>query len=912
MSRTSIVIRGAATHNLRAVDADIPHGALTVITGVSGSGKSSLALDTLYAEGQRRFVQSLSAYARQFMDRLSRPPFDRIERIPPAIAIGQTSQPRNARTTVGAMCQMSDLLQLLWGAVAEPSCPRGHGPIHPSAPSSTRAELVATHDGAKALVVARIPTDRRTAIISQGWTRALDADGSIGELSTDTGADGGHRVLIDRLVVRDTPRLAEAVAAAMTVSEGSAEVVVLPEGTVRRFDRRLACERCDFVAPSRSARLFNPGSPLGACGLCQGFGKVATIDEDKVVPDPSRSLLQDAVAPWSTPRRAHEKEAYHALSREGRLRLDVPWHGLTDDEKALVWDGDRATGLRGVRAFFKRQEAKRYKMSARILIARYRGYVRCSRCQGRRLDDSALAYTIDGHSIADAHRIALTGLRDWIQRQSFDVGITPLLAQIDRRLELLEQVGLGYLTLDREGRTLSAGEARRIHLSSALGAGVTGTLYVLDEPSIGLHPRDTRRLITVLERLASTGNTVVVVEHDTDVIGAADHVIELGPGAGRDGGAVVFAGAPDALGHDTATGRALEGPPPGRDVFRFAGETATLVVRGARARTLSGFDVEIPLGALTCITGVSGSGKSTFLHEVLAWALPRAIAGGVGDPDRVDGFENLERVAKVQVVDTTPLSRSVRSIPATYLDAWGPIRKVLASSPDARRLGLTARDFSFNSDGRCDGCKGIGTITVDMQFLADVETVCEQCDGRRFAARVLEARWQGQDVDQILASSVVEADELFGSHADVRKKLKPMLDVGLGYLRLGQPTSTLSGGEAQRLKLAAHLGKRHQARTLLLLDEPTTGLHVDDVQHLLDALGALLDRGATIVVVEHHPEVIRHAHHIIDLGPEGGDGGGQVVVQGSLFDVLACDPSHTGRALAAYLRGPIPQVGSTT
>ena len=482
----------------------------------------------------------------------------------------------------------------------------------------------------------------------------------------------------------------------------------------------------------------------------------------------------------------------------------------------------------------------------------------------------------------------------------------PLLQRLIRRLEILRDVGLGYLTLSREGRTLSAGEARRVHLSSALGAGVTGTLYVLDEPSIGLHPRDTLRLVELLRALADTGNTVVIVEHDADIIRAADHVIELGPGAGRRGGQLVFAGPPKTLAKtDTAAARALAGPGPAIELAPFAGANNTLRIRGARTRTLRNLDVDIPLGKLVCITGVSGSGKSTLLHDVLGYGLPRVLTGARLDPERVDRIEGAEHVASVEVVDTSPLARSTRSIPATYLGAWAPIRDVLANSADARRLGLTARDFSFNSGGgRCAVCSGLGTVTVDMQFLADITIECEACRGRRFGPRVLDAAWFGFTVDKILGLTVDEADRLFTAHAAVRKRLAPLMRVGLGYIVLGQATSTLSGGEAQRLKLAAHLAARGGARRVFLLDEPTTGLHLDDVAHLLRAFAALIDRGATLLVVEHHLEVIRHAHHLIDLGPEGGEDGGQIVAQGSIFDLMDAPQSHTGRALLEYLGGP--------
>ncbi len=911
MSPRHIELRGARTHNLRGVDVDLPHGAITVVTGVSGSGKSSLALDTLYAEAQRRFVESMSAYARQYLERLERPPMERLDFVPPAIAIGQTSRPRAARTTVGTMSQVSDLLQLLWGAVAEPECPRGHGPIRRAAPSSARAALVARWAGARAVITTTVPGGRESArgLVRDGWPRVLDDVGAVIELDPASPPAGPLRVVIDRLKIADDGRLAESLGAALRVGGGRASVWLPEHEHTEPLSERLECAVCGFVVPERSPRLFSAQSAMGACATCEGFGAVATLDPEKVVPDPTRTLLQDAIAPWSTPRRAGEKRAYHALARDGRLRLTVPWQDLSEAERQLVWGGDPGAGFGGVARFFATLEAKRYKMGARILVARYRGWAPCETCAGTRLRPESLAYRVAGRSIADAAALPFGALGDWLAGLTLAPEVEPLRRRAVDRTRILEDVGLDYLCASREGRSLSTGEARRIHLASALGAGVTGTMYVLDEPSVGLHPRDTRRLIGVLRRLAETGNTVVVVEHDPDLIAAADHVVELGPGAGRRGGQLCYAGPPSALlGRDTPTARALAGPGPGVELVPFAGHAGRrLWIRGACARTLRDLDLDLALGALNVITGVSGSGKSTLLHEVLAHALPRVLAGARPDRSRVRAFEGHEALGEVHVIDASPLARSARSIPATYVDAWGPIRTALAQSADARRLGLSARDFSFNSGGgRCETCEGLGTVTVDMQFLADVTVTCEACGGRRFRPRVLEARWRGLDVAQLLDTTVAEVDALFAEQPAVRKKLAPLLEAGLGYLVLGQTTSTLSGGEAQRLKLAAHLAGKGRANALLLLDEPTTGLHQDDVLPLLRAFGALLDRGATLVVVEHHPELIRHAHHLIDLGPEGGEGGGRLVARGSLNTLLASDASHTAQALAAYLGSGAP------
>ncbi len=917
MRRTHIEIRGARTHNLRDVDADLPLGRITVVTGVSGSGKSSLAVDTLYAEGQRRFLTSLSAYARQFLDRLDRPDVDRLDYVPPAIAIGQTSRPTSARAYVGSMSGVSDLLQLLWGALGTPFCPRGHGPIDATSPSQIRARLAREHAGARALVVAPVPRARRTvaALTAEGYGRGLDAAGQVVELAELGPAVDPLPVLVDRLVVDDGPRIAEAVAAAFALSGGRAAVRVLPrEGAPLDipFVARPACAVCDFEVPPRESRLFNPSSPLGACRACQGFGRIQTLDLDRVVPDASRSLLRDAIAPWSTPGYAEWKEPYARLARRHGIDLTQPWRELPEAHRALVLEGDPSLDFPGVRGFFAHLETKRYKIGARILIARYRDFVRCPECGGAKLQPGALAYRVDGRTLGEAHALDLEATHAWIAaletRPDLDPAVRPLARRIAERLAILERIGLGYLTLDREGRTLSSGEARRLHLSSALGAGVTGTLYVLDEPSIGLHPRDTTRLGELLAALSATGNTVVVVEHDAELIARADHVIELGPAAGKRGGRTIFAGTPAELAElDTPTARTLRARPdaPVTPLPTHAGlRGQTLTLRGVRARHLAGFDVHLPLGALTCITGVSGSGKSTLAEEVLAKNLPRALAGAPVDPAQLAGIIGHGPISELHVVDTSPLARSARSIPATYIGAWDPIRKVIAKSADARRLGLADTDFSFNSGGRCDACQGLGTVTVDMQFLEDVTMVCEQCGGKRFGERVLGARWHGRTAAEILELTVDEAWDAFSEERVVRRRLEPLREVGLGYLQLGQSTSTLSGGEAQRLKLAAHLADKAKGHPLIVLDEPTTGLHHTDVVQLLSAFAALLERGATLVVVEHHLEVIRHAHHLVDLGPEGGARGGRLVAQGSVAAVRQVLESYTGAALSGTRTGP--------
>jgi excinuclease ABC subunit A len=903
MRRTHVEIRGAATHNLKRIDVDVPLHKITVVTGVSGSGKSSLAIDTLYAEGQRRFIESLSPYARQFLDRMERPEIERMDFIPPAIAIGQTSRPTSARATVGSMSQLSDLLHLLFGAIGEPFCPNGHGRILPSAPTTARARLVAEHDGKRATIVAPVSALSARQLIAAGHLRAIGTNGEV--VPIESLSDRSEfQVVIDRLVIRDQPRLAESIGAAFRLSKGRARIDLEGEPSIL-LRESLSCEQCGFEAPDRDARLLNPSSPLGACPTCEGFGRAQVIDRERVVPDPTKSLLEDAIAPWSTPGQAEWKEGYHRLSRKYGLDLKKPWQDLSTREQSLVFDGDSATAFPGVRGFFAHLERKRYRVGSRILIARYRGFEPCETCRGKRLKPGGLAYRVLGLDIAEVQRLSVSQLIAWLAKLAKEVPpeVEPLVSRIASRAALLEGIGLAYLTLHREGRTLSAGEARRVHLSSALGAGVTGALYVLDEPSIGLHARDTERLARLLRALTEAGNTVVVVEHDTEIIESADRVIELGPRAGKHGGQVIFSGDPAALQkRETPTGRALRGTDATRDLPR-AKESASLLIRGARARSLKELELVIPLGALTCITGVSGSGKSTLLHEVLAKSLPRAIQGGRTDPAIVEELRGAQRLKAVHLVDTSPLARSVRSIPATYLDAWTPIRAVLATSSDAKRLGLEPGAFSFNSGGgRCETCQGLGSVTVDMQFLADITVACDQCSGKRFSDRVLKARWRNKNVFEILSLTIDEASELFHEHAAVRKRLAPLIEVGLGYLELGQSTATLSGGEAQRLKLAMHLSAKDQGPAAFLFDEPTTGLHNADIDRLLGAFAALLAKGATLVVVEHNLEVIRHAHHVIDLGPEGGEAGGRLVVEGSIFDLMDCPRSHTGAALAARLR----------
>jgi excinuclease ABC subunit A len=911
------------------VSCTIPRGALTVITGVSGSGKSSLAFDTLYAEGQRRYVESMSTYARQFLERMQRPDVDAVTGVPPAIAIEQRNGVRNARSTVGTVTEISDYLRLLFARVGVVHCACCGVPIaRDTAQAAADRVLAAVAAGARLYVVARSGLPREQ-LMQAGWRR-LFVDGSVRDLEE---SDALGPVLVDRLVARsdERARLGESLAAAFQLGQGRAAVHVDGRAEPLVFAEGYACARCGQVARAPEPPLFSFNSPLGACEVCQGFGRVIGIDLDKVIPDGKKTLAEGAVALFQTPSNQECQDDLVKLARRHKAaRLDVPWSQLSDGERAWVIDGDpeyKPGGWKrgqwyGVRGLFRYLESKKYKMHVRVLLARYRGYDPCHACGGTRLRKEALAVRLDGRSIADLEalpveraRPLLAALPPSLSRQARATA-EPLLAEIETRLGYLEEVGLGYLTLARQARTLSGGEAQRIALAAALGAQLTGTLYVLDEPSVGLHPRDSYRLVRVLRKLTARGNTVVVVEHEPEVIREADHVIDLGPGAGARGGELVFAGSVAELVRDrrSPTGsflRARERPvePLGarRSTDGAVAEPA-IQIRGARAHNLQRIDVRIPRGRFTCVTGVSGSGKSTLVEDVLYAQALRARGRPVDFVGACDSVDGLDAFSDIVLVDQAPIGRSSRSNPATYLKAMEELRQRLAHTDEAQRLGLGPGAFSFNvptaaGGGRCEACLGQGTLTLEMHFLADVTVECDRCGGRRFGEKVLGVRWRGLNILDCLQLTVDEALARFAGEDKLCARLQPFTDVGLGYLTLGQSTATLSGGESQRLKLAAHLQPRAAAAPqLFLFDEPTTGLHGLDIEVLLGALGRLLEAGHTIVVVEHNLDFIRRADWLIDLGPEGGEAGGRVVAVGAPDEVARVRESHTGRALAALMR----------
>ena len=923
----AIHIDGARTHNLKNVRVEIPRGALTVITGVSGSGKSSLAFDTLYAEGQRRYVESMSTYARQFLERMQRPDVDAVTGVPPSIAIEQRNGVRNARSTVGTVTEISDYLRLLFARVGEVHCPSCDALVGRDTAQVAADRVLADADGQRVHIVAR-SSIAVAELLRNGYHR-LFVDGAVVEL--DGAVSAGARVvplLVDRIKVAatDRARLADALYSAFALGSGRAEVHG-EGGALLTFDEGFSCSECGTQLRAPAPALFSYNSPLGACDTCQGFGRVIGIDLDKVIPDGKKSLAQGAIALFQTKSNLECQEDLERLARKRKgahkVRLDVPWCELEEGERAWVLDGDPdyvAGGWRrgqwyGVRGLWRYLETKKYKMHVRVLLARYRGYDECPDCHGTRLRKEALAVRVGGRTIAELEAMPVAELPPFLDGLALGkqarATAKPILRELSTRLEYLVEVGVGYLALIRQARTLSGGEAQRIALASALGASLTGTLYVLDEPSVGLHPRDTHRLIRVLKKLVARGNSVVVVEHDADIMREADWIIDLGPGAGARGGEVVFAGRYDELmrqrGSDSATPQFLRArerpaaPVTAREARRD--EPQWLTIQGARAHNLQRLDVALPIGRFACLTGVSGSGKSSLLVDVLYGNALRLRGQPVDSVGACTSLQGLDAFTDVVLVDQSPLGRSSRSNPATYLKAMDELRQRFAKTVDAERLGLSAGAFSFNvsadkGGGRCETCGGHGTVTLEMHFLADVTVACDACDGKRFSDKILGVKWKGLSILDCLQLTVDEAIDRFADDDKLRARLQPFRDVGLGYLKLGQPTATLSGGESQRIKLAAHLSPGAGA-TLFLLDEPTTGLHGSDVEVLLAALGRLLDAGHTIVAIEHNLDFIRRADWLVDLGPEGGAAGGRLLVAGTPEEVAACRGSHTGRALAA-------------
>ncbi|MBW2267053.1 MAG: excinuclease ABC subunit UvrA [Deltaproteobacteria bacterium] len=931
-----IVVRGAREHNLRNIDVRIPRDRLVVITGLSGSGKSSLAFDTLYAEGQRRYVESLSAYARQFLDQLGKPDVDSIEGLSPAIAIEQKTAGRNPRSTVGTTTEIADYLRLLFARAGEPHCPECGKPIASQTVQQMTDRVLSLGEGARLEVLAPIVRDRKgeyrkelDQLRRQGYVRAR-IDGESCELGDEIRLKKSVRhdieVVVDRLAAKESARgrIAEAIETALRLADGLAILDVGPGRADIQLSRRSACVDCGISLPEIAPRMFSFNSPHGACSGCGGLGTEDAFDPALVVPDSTLSLSEGAIAPWSArgaPR--YYKQLLAALAGHYGISLADPWdelpararRGIIEGGEDVVFEFERG----GKHQSFRRswdgllgELARRFERAGeneRERLARYRSPHTCPACEGSRLRPEARAVRIAGASISDVTALPIHEAGAWIDGLSLDEGQRQIaervVGEIRERLQFLEDVGLEYLSLDRASATLSGGEAQRSRLATQVGSSLMGVLYILDEPSIGLHPRDNRRLLRSLEKLRDAGNSVLVVEHDEETIRAADHIVDMGPGAGIHGGEIVAAGSPEALTAAPAslTGAYLAGrrtiPVPSRR--RPPGRRA-IVLTGCSQHNLRDISFRLPLGVLSVVTGVSGSGKSTLVNDTLYRVLAARLHGALTPPGRFRRIAGLDEIDRVIDVDQAPIGRTPRSNAATYVGFFDGIRKLFSQVPEARVRGYGPGRFSFNvKGGRCEACRGDGLIRVEMHFLPDLFVTCETCRGRRYDRETLEILYKARSIADVLEMTVEEALEFMENVPPVRRGLQMLHDVGLDYVRLGQPATTLSGGEAQRIKLAKELSKRSTGRTLYLLDEPTTGLHFADVEKLLEVLNRLVDLGNSVLVIEHHPDVVKSADHVIDLGPEGGDKGGEIVVEGTPEEVAQHPLSHTGRALAPLL-----------
>ena len=952
MAEEAITVRGARVNNLKNVDFSVPIERLTVVTGVSGSGKSSLAFDTIYAEGQRRYVESLSAYARQFLERMDKPDVDEVRGIPPAIAIRQKNSTRNPRSTVGTQTEVYDYLRLLFARAGTTVCRVCGREVHKDSPESAAQEtLDALAEGTRFYVLFPAEAGMRTgdeggaggarkngakkrrkatdegpaataravqahvmSLMQRGFTR-LFAGGETLELRSPddyTRPDfAGVYVLIDRLAARADVRQRLVDSLETCFVEGHGQALVRTAGAeprVLKFSDRFECKYDGTLYAEPEPRLFSFNSPFGACPTCQGFGNTIGLDLDLVIPNPALSLSQGAVEPWTKPQYEWARAELRQFCRSEGIPLDVPFAELSRAQQRAVIDGKGRWA--GVRGFFEWLETKKYKLHVRVFLSKYRGYTRCPDCGGGRLRQEARDVRVGGRTLPEVCSLSIQEAAHFFDTLTLTPEQTAIadkvLSEIRRRLRFLVDVGLDYLTLDRLASTLSGGEAQRIQLATSLGSSLVGALYVLDEPSIGLHPRDSARLITLLHKLRDIGNTVLVVEHDEEMMRAADHILDIGPAAGELGGKVVYEGDFEGLvkGGATLTAKYLRGEAEIR-VSRRSGapkKQRRLSVRGASEHNLKGIDVDIPLDMLVCVTGVSGSGKSTLVHDVVFAGLKKQRGewqGHVGAFSRLEGGQHLEDVV---LVDQSPIGRTPRSNPVTYIKVYDAIREAFAGTRDAQGKGFDPSHFSFNvPGGRCDVCEGDGTVTVEMQFLADVELVCEECKGARFKPQVLDVRYRGKNINDVLGMTVREAMTFFRDTNKIANRLRVLDDVGLGYLRLGQSATTLSGGEAQRVKLAAHLSKRAGAKSLFIFDEPTTGLHFEDINKLLAAFRTLAEAGGSLLIIEHNLDVIKTADYCIDLGPEGGDAGGQVVAVGTPEEIMAAPGSHTGRFLREHL-----------
>jgi excinuclease ABC subunit A len=945
----AIIVRGARVNNLKNITFTIPFNQLTVVTGVSGSGKSSLAFDTIYAEGQRRYVESLSAYARQFLERMDKPDVDEVLGICPAIAINQKNSTRNPRSTVATQTEIHDYLRLLFARVGVTICRQCQQEVRRDTPQSIADAVLQWADGTRFYVLfpaaagaigynaeaespakpAKRPAKSKAkpaginvkahlmSLMGRGFTRLYDAvSGETIELqSPDSYGRKDFEnifVLVDRLAVRadSRSRLVDSLETCYREGHGQAAIHTVGEDPQRlSFSEQFECKTCKLAYILPEPQLFSFNNPFGACPVCQGFGNTIGVDMNLVIPNPDLSLTDGAIEPGTKPQFGWWRDELKAFAKQAGISMSKPFAELTADEQRAIIEG--SNGFGGVNGLFEYLESKKYKLHVRVMLAKYRGYTRCPECRGGRLRAEARAVQVGGKTLGEVCALSIRDAAAFFGELKLSEEQTAiaerLLAEVRSRLKFMLEVGLDYLSLDRLASTLSGGEAQRIQLATHLGSSLVGALYVLDEPSIGLHPRDSARLIKILEGLRDIGNTVLVVEHEAEMMRAADHILDIGPGAGEMGGEVVYEGDyKRLLQHEhSLTGKYLRGElqikrpkesrPPAKE---------QLVVRGARQHNLKNVEARIPLGALVCITGVSGSGKSTLVHDCLYAGLKHQRGdwqGAVGQFAAIEGGKFLDDIV---LVDQTPIGRTPRSNPVTYIKVYDAIRETFAGTREAQAHGYNASHFSFNvPGGRCDICEGDGTVTVEMQFLADVELVCEECKGKRFKSSILDVKYRGKNIHEVLNLTVREAMAFFSQAPRIAAKLKVLDDVGLGYLRLGQSATTLSGGEAQRVKLASYLSKKAGDKSLYIFDEPTTGLHFDDINKLLASFRRLVEAGGSLIVIEHNLDVIKTADWIIDLGPEGGDAGGEVIAAGTPDELMRNERSYTGRFLRQHLAG---------
>jgi excinuclease ABC subunit A len=907
-----IEIIGAKSHNLKNINCKIPRGKITVITGISGSGKSTLAFDTLFAEGQRRYIESLSTYARQFLEKIARPDVEAIHGIPPAIAIEQKNTVKNARSTVGTASEVYDHLRLLFAKIGEVFCPECHIKVSGDTVEGVVEQILTQNKGMKIFVLSPISfkqtrekESKVKELIKNGYYRIWEG-GNILNLTSLSLPEMDRletlSLLIDRLVAedRERSRLSEAIQRGFQLGNGKIEIIA-ENGERIAFNRTFSCNRCGRSFSEPEPLLFSFNSPLGACPTCQGFGRIIGIDWQKVIPDPKKTLKEKPFAPWNTPAYEDLYDYLWEACRRHRIPIQKPFEKLLSPQKEILLNGKgKFIGLKG---FFDWMEGKRYKVHYRVFLSKYRAYTPCPTCHNTRLKGEALNVLLAGKNIAQLGDMPISDLQLFFKNipiRDFQKKVGErLLHEINDRIGFMVDVGLGYLMLSRQTRTLSSGEYQRITLARSLGSALTETLYVLDEPSIGLHARDTHRLLQSLRRLREGGNTVVVVEHDPDVIRAADAIIDLGPGAGSLGGSVVFQGKLESLleSQESMTGRYLrDGTPP--SLTRSSRKSRGWIsIHNAREHNLKGIDVRIPLGVMVCITGVSGAGKTTLVHNIL-YSGAKGNGNSGFEKGAFDSITGLEQIDDLILVDQSPIGKSLRSNPATYIKVFSEIRDLFALTREAKRYGFKPRHFSFNTEGgRCETCQGAGLQVLDMQFLEDVIITCESCEGKRFRPEILKVSYRDKNISEVLSMTVDEAMSFFQGHRRILSKLQIFKDVGLGYLTLGQSTNTLSGGESQRLKLALHISQSQEGKILFIFDEPTTGLHMADIKLLLMTFEKLLSHGHSIIVIEHNLDLVRCANYIIDLGPEGGEEGGRIIAEGDLQKIMTAPQSYTGKFL---------------